>query len=189
MERKIDRRITKTKSSIRHAFIELMQKKAINQITVTELANNANIDRKTFYLHYETPMDVYKEIISDVSKELQKLLNEQEDFSFHNFFNGLNQIMDKDLKFYKIIAEKDSYSFLLNECVKLLNHKLSQKYLSEDSPSKLDLQIKIGFAASGIIGVYVDWLNDNKGISLDELAEVLSQNTEVLINNIDNKIS
>ena len=65
--KKIDRRVMKTKKSIRKAFILLINKKDLNDITITELSNLADIDRKTFYLHYETVNDVYKELEAEVS--------------------------------------------------------------------------------------------------------------------------
>ena len=48
-EIKADRRIIKTKKAIYEALVELMQKKKLNSITVTELAAQADINRKTFY--------------------------------------------------------------------------------------------------------------------------------------------
>ena len=42
-EAKPDRRILKTKRAIYEALVELMQKKKLNSITVTELAAAANI--------------------------------------------------------------------------------------------------------------------------------------------------
>ena len=50
-EIKADRRILKTKKAIYEALVELMQKKKLNSITVTELAAQADINRKTFYTY------------------------------------------------------------------------------------------------------------------------------------------
>lgn len=47
-EIKADRRILKTKKAIYEALVELMQKKKLNSITVTELAAQADINRKHF---------------------------------------------------------------------------------------------------------------------------------------------
>ena len=60
-EIKADRRILKTKKAIYEALVELMQKKKLNSITVTELAAQADINRKTFYTYYSTVNDVLDE--------------------------------------------------------------------------------------------------------------------------------
>ena len=46
---KSDRRIQKTKKAIYEALIDLMRKKKLSSITVTELSAAADINRKTFY--------------------------------------------------------------------------------------------------------------------------------------------
>ena len=48
----LDRRKVKTQKAVREAFIALASEKSINQITVKEIADLANISRKTFYLNY-----------------------------------------------------------------------------------------------------------------------------------------
>ena len=45
------RRNLKTQRAIYDSLFELMQKKKLNSITVTELAAAANINRKTFYTY------------------------------------------------------------------------------------------------------------------------------------------
>lgn len=45
-----------TKEKLAHALKECMQKKSLSQITVSELIDICNINRKTFYYHFE---DIY----------------------------------------------------------------------------------------------------------------------------------
>ena len=108
----------RTKYNIRQAFIDLLQRKEMDNITITELAKSANIDRKTFYLHYDTTFDVYHDIIDDVSNQLDNILKQQNDFDFFIFFNELNQVMQANFKFYQTIAKQKSYG---RELAKLLN--------------------------------------------------------------------
>ena len=51
---KQDLRIRRTLGAIRDAFVMLMQKKEYAAITVTDISEQAGINRKTFYAHYET---------------------------------------------------------------------------------------------------------------------------------------
>ena len=48
-EQKQDRRVVKTKRAIRNALVQLLSEKELDQITVKELADRADINRKTFY--------------------------------------------------------------------------------------------------------------------------------------------
>ena len=60
----MDLRIERTRRSIINAFIELRAQKPLEKITVKELAENAYINKATFYSHYK---DIY-----DLSEQLEK---------------------------------------------------------------------------------------------------------------------
>ena len=60
----MDLREKRTKRNIKNAFISLRKTKALERITVKELAELAEISKATFYLHY---CDIY-----DLSDQLQK---------------------------------------------------------------------------------------------------------------------
>ena len=50
---KEDRRVRKTRSAIKSSFIELLNEKELEKITIQDIADRADINRGTFYLHYE----------------------------------------------------------------------------------------------------------------------------------------
>ena len=52
MQKKVDRRVRKTKSQLRKGLARLLQEKSIGEITVKELVEEVDINRSTFYLHY-----------------------------------------------------------------------------------------------------------------------------------------
>ena len=56
--KKIDRRVLKTRQAIEEALASLILKTDYDKITVSALAKEANINRKTFYLHYDSVDDV-----------------------------------------------------------------------------------------------------------------------------------
>ena len=66
-----DRRITKTRKAIYTAFLQLLNQKNFESITVQEIIDLADVGRSTFYSHYE-------------SKEL--LLDELCRYLFHHLF-------------------------------------------------------------------------------------------------------
>ena len=50
---KENRKIKYTKKVLSESLIELLKTKHISEITITELCENADINRTTFYRHYE----------------------------------------------------------------------------------------------------------------------------------------
>jgi len=67
---KIDPRIRRTRAAIQGAFMRLMQKKEYDAITVTDISEEAQINRKTFYAHYETKEHLYARIMEEMFLDL-----------------------------------------------------------------------------------------------------------------------
>ncbi len=56
-----DRRVRKTRDQIRKTFTQLLMKKDLKDITVSELTKLADINRGTFYLHYRDVYDLFEQ--------------------------------------------------------------------------------------------------------------------------------
>jgi AcrR family transcriptional regulator len=66
---KIDRRIQRTRLSLRSALLELLKKKNYDDISIEEITERANVGRATFYLHYKDKEDLLLEEFSEMSNE------------------------------------------------------------------------------------------------------------------------
>ncbi|MBP3683547.1 MAG: TetR/AcrR family transcriptional regulator [Oscillospiraceae bacterium] len=69
-----DRRIRYTKQAIKDSLFELMQETPVEKITVKELCAAADINRATFYAHYDTLTALLEEIEVEKSRELFEAL-------------------------------------------------------------------------------------------------------------------
>lgn len=85
-----DLRIVKTRTNIKNSLIDLLAEKCF-QITVTELAEKAMINRKTFYRHYHTVQDVVDDINYDIVNDVISHAKKS-DRDGNNLVNQLNFI-------------------------------------------------------------------------------------------------
>ncbi|RJX40476.1 TetR/AcrR family transcriptional regulator [Paenibacillus pinisoli] len=67
---KLDRRILKTQESLKAAVIELMAEKSFDGITIQDIADRANVNRGTIYLHYQDKFDLLDKLIEAHLHEL-----------------------------------------------------------------------------------------------------------------------
>ena len=74
-DRSEDRRVRKSKKALEEALIRLLAKKTITEITVTELTEEADIHRGTFYNHYKDTMDLKIQTDRDIAAQLTELLS------------------------------------------------------------------------------------------------------------------
>jgi len=186
----MDKRILKTKQRISDAFLKLIKEKPYSKITISEIAKIAEIERKTFYLHYNCIEDVYtdieSQIISELEAEVNKYINKP-NYQIRNIYYNLNSVINNNIDFFKAVAINDSYSFLLHSFEKGLS-KIIYKIASEICHVKSkNMVYYTDFYASGIVKLYADWLKGENDLSLDELTIILTRasflSVDELINN------
>lgn len=84
-----DLRVRKTEKAIRSAFCQLLKEKAANKITIRELTERAEINKSTFYAHYDTIQDL---IAALEQESIQYILSNLE--NFHLLFQNPDQFID-----------------------------------------------------------------------------------------------
>lgn len=72
---RVDRRVLYTKMFLRESLLELMKKKRIHEITMTELCEHADINPKTFYTHYKNVEDLLASIEDDFCSKIQESIH------------------------------------------------------------------------------------------------------------------
>jgi AcrR family transcriptional regulator len=75
-ERKMDRRVSRTRSALRRALLGLLDEKSYQEITVEEITARADVSRTTFYLHYKDKEDLLLEEFRDMADEKVRILAE-----------------------------------------------------------------------------------------------------------------
>ena len=100
----IDRRTRKTKRAIRNALAELLSQKNINDITIRDIADLADINRKTFYNYYSGIHQVVDEIENEIVLAFESVLGDidlKRDLNDPSrIFERLTAIINTDLDFY-----------------------------------------------------------------------------------------
>jgi len=162
-----DRRITKTRKAIYAAFLQLLNQKNFETITVQEIIDLADIGRSTFYSHYE-------------SKEL--LLDELCCYLFHHLFERVGNLTIEEylthifLHFKKnqdhvtsLLFSKNDY--FLRQLQKELEHHV-YPMVAEDlqvSYPKIPASYLKHFVVSNFIETLTWWLKKGKSYKEDQV--------------------
>ena len=172
----MDRRWHKTQKAIRQAYFSLIAERS-NRITVAEIARRANIDRKTFYLHYSVPEDVLQEFTHERMQELRHILEEKGFFrsSFHirTAFQALSELLQEDEDLYRNIANRE-YDFLWDEVGNVFRQTVYDLYRDQLDITDQEALLMLEFYTGGIISSYRHWLRGGLQMDLDEVADRLA---------------
>jgi len=180
----MDRRVRRTKLLIRNTFFELLNEKSLASITITELTTRADVDRRTFYLHYSCIDDILKEIEKETIDAMHQVLSSMTGFDLDTFFKGLTKIMADNLDFWRIVSKKETYHRLLSQGKNYLKSALYDIFFDKSKLSPEDFDLYSEYVAAGIISVYYNWLISESTMSLEELtkkAEIAVSNSWELI--------
>lgn len=97
MEQKRDLRVIKTNNNIRNTFIQLLNEKDFESITVQNILDRALINRTTFYKHYSDKYDLAESIAKDFLERFKSLtdvrFSNKEDMS--NLLKGMDKVYEK----------------------------------------------------------------------------------------------
>lgn len=117
----MDRRVKKTKNAIFKAFIELLSKNKLNQITVGQIIDAANVGRATFYSHFQTKDDLLKELCAELFCHIFDSTQEVKNGHSHIFecdapdsvfLHLLQHLKNNDNNILKLFSCQDNEVFL-----------------------------------------------------------------------------
>lgn len=179
-QKEIDKRIIRTKSAIRKAFNELVQKKDISSITVSELVQAASITRSTFYMYYGSVIEVRNDIEQEIMTNLEKIMSESDWLHFmvdpYPLLDKISKEIIKYDEFNRYILLKGSSSHLFE----LLNKRVITEFLSYVKRNKVDIDAArakyiAAFIAAGIEECFTLWYNHQSTLTLEELCLRMSE--------------
>ena len=176
--KKVDLRVIKTKKAIRLAFTELMSRKPLEEITVSDVAAEAMINRKTFYAHYASIFDIIAEIEDEVVASFQQMLAKKhfEDILQHpnDLFRDLNQIINNDIDLYGRLLTVSGTSNLVHKIIQMIRKQVCSAYQDEGPVDPQVLDMVVHFILSGLLAVFTEWYNSGQTQSIDKMSEQLS---------------
>lgn len=169
----------RSRKLIRGAFLELIQEKEVEKITVTDIIKRADINRGTFYAHYQDIRDLMEQMGNETLNTVIGLL---EEFNYHNFLHDplplvmkISQWLEGDVEYYRILVNaRGSEAFLC----KLKEVFIEQMERDSDIPDHIkqmpEFYVHLHFMAGGIINLYQVWLRGGLDNTLQDIAIEIS---------------
>lgn len=174
----MDRRIEKSKQAIMGAFIKIMSEKDFEKITINEIAEEANVNRGTVYLHYVDKFDLLDQCIDTHLNELfESCLLYGETSNFDSKASLLNtfQYLEQHAFFYSnMLTNKAMPAFrerILKMTLKNMEENIDMTGINQD----INKQIMVQYVASAAVGVVEWWITNSMPYPAEYMAEHLWQ--------------
>ena len=182
----MDRRVAKTRDAIRTAYFSLLREKGNEKVTVAEIARAADIDRKTFYLHYDSTDDIIREFAEEKTKELLLRLTLKSFFALRLnkkafaqqarkiMVEEASRLLQENMELARMIAVNANMQFFWDQLEETSVERLTEIYGRHSDLPESDLAIQVTYFVAGISSVYKRWLRGEIDCPLEELGDHVS---------------
>lgn len=172
---KMDRRVRRTRSLLLQGLIQLMNEKDIKDISVKELSDLVDINRGTFYLHYNDIYDMVNKIEDELFIEFndildRNLMEEKQLLSPQATLLDIFTFLERHHDLAKAMIGPHGDLAFVNRLKDLVEERL-QHILKQEHPAE-DYEYYYAFIISGYIGVIEIWLNHSNPRSPEEMTEI-----------------
>ncbi|WP_010529514.1 TetR/AcrR family transcriptional regulator [Lentibacillus jeotgali] len=186
MAKKEDRRIRKSRQLIKEAFIDLMHEKGFRGISVYDIADKADINRGTFYLHYQDKFDLFEKYVDELLNELiatieisnqeKETLNKQkmrERQPYVEFFKHFQE----HACFYEAMFKYQGDTYFYNRFIDIFKNHFCQeikKLRIHDDWLKVDKAFLIHSMVYAHLGSINYWIENGMSDSAETMGEQLN---------------
>lgn len=162
------------------AFLNISSQKPYNQITVTELCNEANVNRTTFYKHYRGTWEIKDRIAGELVEVAMRIINEFKGKDFLNnsieVFREVNKELESRLDYYMSIFKMKNSNIFSEVIVESIKDSLVNGFVKFQGETSIEtIQVAFTYFAGGIISTYRGWFAGRISGTLDDMALILSQ--------------
>lgn len=183
-----DRRIHKSKNALKAALLSLMQHKEFKRITITEIVALADLNRGTFYKHYQYKEDLLNDVIDDVISDLIASYRAPYENNQHFFQEKLSasavKIFDHVAEyssFYTIIVNSEALPGFQNKICDVLKDLAINDIFLDRSDLDIDRGLSASYHAYSLLGMIVEWVKGGfkhtSHYMAEQLIKIVSINT------------
>ena len=173
-----DRRVKRTKRVLRECLFNLLEEKSIDEITVKELTEAADVNRSTFYFYYNDINDMMMQIQNEIFEVFEEsVMSKEGKFitteDFRDYILRFLLFCKEYEKICKFVISNDPNNFLSKKIKKALLTKIpdSEKVFPEDEPKRY----LACFGLSAMWETVIQWMYDGMKVEPEKMAQFLSQ--------------
>ena len=168
---KTDARVRYTKMRIREAFCQCLREKPLNRITVKELCELAEINRATFYTHYNDPFDLFEQLQAECLENIERQIAAQRE-NGSGVLSGILRGIQNPSSMAALLASTNGDPGFASRITELYQQNFAPS-LAARLPGLDEAGQKsvYRFLAGGCGSLISQWIKDGMEMAAEEMAE------------------
>ncbi|WP_052401137.1 TetR/AcrR family transcriptional regulator [Oceanobacillus jeddahense] len=158
------------------ALLSLLKEKPYANITITEIAEKADLDRSTFYRHFHSKEAVLERYLDQLSQEYLRRLDAGENMDMGKVAKIFIAFSIEHMDFIRMIRKNDLDSLLLKTFNKHLPsiHRLTKDKFTY-SISEDNMEFALAFNAGGMWNILMKWVDSDFTYSYEDLLKAFEE--------------
>lgn len=183
--RPVDRRVARSRRAIRAAFERLVMERPLDDITVSAIAREADVDRKTFYQHFGSVDglldEMALEVVARVLDDAEAAYCERDaDCALAAFFSGLARALSENLALNRRLLESVPPERLLGHLADPLAHGIRERGLVSPEMDAQTFDYCLAFELGGLVAALRAWALAGEGAPpVEDVTRVAQELTSV----------
>src|SRR5699024_5057776 len=187
-DKEIDLRVIKTKQAIKNSLYELIENSGFGSITVKALTEKAQINRGTFYLHYENIEDLISEYYDDFIVRLydlfdKSILEQRSSVIVSDSAGATSILIINMLQFIK--ENRSSFKLLWLRGYHLSNREKIKVFVEDILFNHEEALLRMkklpapkkyyfSYVFSSCMGIIAEWIDNDCAESVEDIAKILT---------------
>ena len=177
---KKDLRIIKTQNSLRLALTNLLKNNSFEEIKVSDICNEALVNRSTFYAHYNDKYELLLDMINELKNDI--ILNVEYDESTNNIkeyylslIKSLLDFMEIKQNIYKPIIINNRNSIIMDILLDVISKDVEKNLNNYNNSLEIPVDILTKFYIGALVSICVSFLENPNIYTKKELINYLSK--------------
>ena len=175
-----------TKNAIRKGFLDLLEQRPLDKISVVDIADHCGVNRNTFYYHFRDIPDVVEKNQKKKWDELQEA--PQEKNSILECMEEMASLVRDNRKLmlnvYKSV-KRDTFLIYMNDVILYIITEYFKKNRNKFQLEENEIQILVRYYKCLFVGILIEWLDhglkEDLGTEMRQAAEVMEKHRELHI--------
>lgn len=162
------------KTAVEKSLIALMKEKAFYQITVSDVCTLSELNRSTFYRHYNNVHDILLELENDLIESTKACIAEIDETAIQAASQPLNKLLSyikESREIYLLFLHQSVDKEFRFSLMKLAMHLIMDKFAF--SETETDNEERTIYLMNGSIALIDEWLEKGAVIPVEEVTELL----------------
>jgi len=171
-----DRRTRKTKKALREALVALLHKKNIQNITVKELTDEADIHRSTFYANFKDVYDLYEHMEVTMIQEICAIVLTDYTFKPEVFYFKLLDYINSNRQLSRLFFGGNISASLFERLTDLFKNSCVESWCKECNVTSVSVEMDyyVQFCLSGVLGAIGLWVSKDFDSPVEKLVSLLA---------------